>query len=216
MSTRHARGITLLELMVTLAVAGALITLALVNFQQAIDRQRETEATRELWSSALRARQRALATNQPVRFVVEAVARPGGTRTVVRWERLRCENTWDNDSCPRLACVNTTCRANPECCDEVGPELVLPRTMNAASVHGLCYLPGTSRAVRPGNLGCMRGQVDNAAALNAAAPGNLRLTFTSPRARSLLRVEPLTGLANLLDCDSAEALQSPVAECTSG
>ena len=212
---RHSRGITLLEVMVTLAVAGVLISLALTNIQTAIDRQREGEATRELASMTLRARQRALATNQPVRFVVEAVSQPTGTqRTVVRWERLRCENDWDNDACPRTSCVNTTCRANPECCDELGPEVVLPLTMNAASLHGLCYLPGMGRAVKPGNLGCMRGQLGNPAALTTAAPGNLRVTFTSERARSLLMVEPMTGLVNVLDCDSQAAVSRPVAECT--
>jgi hypothetical protein len=92
--------------------------------------------------------------------------------------------------------------------------VVLPTTMNAASVHGLCYLPGTGRAVKPGNLGCMRGQLGNTAALTAAAPGNLRVTFTSQRARSLLRVEPVTGLVNVLDCDSQAAATRPVAECT--
>jgi len=212
---RHSRGITLLEVMVVLAVAGVLLSLALTNFQASIDRQRESEATRELASLALRARQRALATNQPVRFVVEAVSQPTGTqRTVVRWERLRCENDWDNDACPRTSCVNTTCRANPECCDELGPEVVLPLTMNAASLHGLCYLPGMGRAVKPGNLGCMRGQLGNPAALTTAAPGNLRVTFTSERARSLLMVEPMTGLVNVLDCDSQAAVSRPVAECT--
>ncbi|MBZ4420816.1 prepilin-type N-terminal cleavage/methylation domain-containing protein [Myxococcus sp. RHST-1-4] len=212
---RHERGMTLIELSVTIAIAGVLITLALVNFQDSISRQRENEAVRELWSFALRARQRAVATNQPVRLVVEAgVPMQDGTqRTVARWERLTCDNAWNNDSCPRAACVNTTCRATPACCDEVGPELVLPRTMNAAAVHGLCYLPGTGRAARPGNLGCMQGLLGDTAALNAAAPGNLRVDFTSGRARSLLMVEPVTGLVNLLDCDSQEAVARPVAEC---
>lgn len=213
---RHARGFTLMEMMVTLAIAGVLLSLALVNFQRGIDRQRESEATRELGSFALRARQRALATNQPVRVVVEQnVARPDGSRrTVARWERLQCDNAWDNDTCPRAACQNTTCRATPACCDELGPELVLPRSMDASSMHGLCYLPGTGRAVKPGDLGCMRGQLGDKAALTTAAPGNLRVTFTSARPRSLMRVEPLTGLVNVLDCDSQEAKTHPVTECT--
>ncbi|WP_246357523.1 pilus assembly FimT family protein [Pyxidicoccus fallax] len=206
---------TLIELSVALAIAGVLISLALVSFQRGIDRQRESEAVRELASFALRARQRAMATNQPVRLVVEPnVQRLDGTvRTVARWERLRCDNAWDNDVCPQTTCTNTTCRANPACCDEVGPELVLPTSMNAASVHGLCYLPGTGRPVRPGNLGCMRGMLDNTTALNAAIPGNLRVNFNSGRARSLLMVEGVTGLVNVLDCDSQAAAARPVAEC---
>jgi prepilin-type N-terminal cleavage/methylation domain-containing protein len=213
---RHTRGFTLLEMMVTLAIAGILVGMALVNLQRGVDRQRESEATRDLGAQALRARQRALATNQPVRFVVEPnVRRPDGTlRTVARWERLKCDNAWDNDTCPQTACQNTTCRATPACCDELGPEVVLPLSMNASSLHGLCYLPGTGRAVRPGNLGCMRGQLDDTAAMTAAAAGNLRVSFTSNRARSLLMVEPLTGLVNVLDCDSQSAKAHPVTECT--
>ncbi|MFP2931218.1 Tfp pilus assembly protein FimT/FimU [Pyxidicoccus sp. 3LG] len=214
MSRRHARGITLLEVMVTVAIAGFLVSMGLMTFQEAIDRQRESEATRELWSFALRARQQALATNQPVRLVVEDALRPDGTlRMVARWERLRCDDSWDNDNCPALGCDTDSCRENPACCDEVGPELVLPRSMDAMAVHGLCYLPGTGRAVQPGDLSCLKGQAGSAAALAAAAPGNLRVDFTSQRASSLLMVEPLTGLVNVLDCDSREAEAHPVAEC---
>ncbi|TQF14254.1 prepilin-type N-terminal cleavage/methylation domain-containing protein [Myxococcus llanfairpwllgwyngyllgogerychwyrndrobwllllantysiliogogogochensis] len=215
----RTRGMTLLELMTALAVVALMLSMALVGIQRPIEGQREAAATRELWSSALRARQRALATNQPVRFVVEPnVTLPDGSqRTVARWERLKCENDWDNNTCPVAACVNTTCRANSDCCDEVGPDIVIPETMSAQAIHGLCYLPGVGRAVKPVApatlLGCMQGQLDNAAALTAAAPGNLRFTFTSGRARSLLMVEPLTGLANVLDCDSKLADDRPVAEC---
>ncbi|RKH89305.1 pilus assembly protein, partial [Corallococcus sp. AB038B] len=116
----------------------------------------------------------------------------------------------------QIACVNATCRTNAACCSEVGPDVIIPDTMNAASVHGLCYLPGMGRAVRPGNLGCMQGQLDNTAALAAAAPGNLQLNFNaeSGRPRSLLMVEPLTGLASLLDCDSKQAENLSVPACT--
>jgi|GEM_PF-351290 len=211
------RGMTLLELMIALAVVGLMLSMALMGIQTPIDGQRESAATRELWSSALRARQRAIATNQPVRIVVEPdiVMPDGSRRTVARWERLTCGNDWDNNTCPQPACVNATCRANAACCSETGPDIVIPDTMNASSVHGLCYLPGLGRAVKPGNLGCMQGQLDDTAALAAAAPGNLRLNFNaqSGRPRSLLMVEPLTGLASLLDCDSKRAEDRPVPEC---
>ncbi|MCP3099038.1 prepilin-type N-terminal cleavage/methylation domain-containing protein [Myxococcus sp. K15C18031901] len=203
----RTRGMTLLELMVALAVLSLMVSLALVGIQKPIDRQKEAAATREIWSTALRARQLALSTNQPVRFVRETnVVMPDGSRrTVVRWERLRCANDWDNSTCPTPACVNTTCRANSACCDEVGPDIVIPASMNATAIHGMCYLPGMGRAVQPGNLSCLQG---------SPAAGNLRFDFTSGRKRSLLMVEPLTGIPNLLDCDSKLADQRPVAECT--
>ncbi|AKF79243.1 type 4 pilus biogenesis operon protein [Myxococcus fulvus 124B02] len=212
----RTRGMTLLELMIAIAIVGMMVSLAVVGISKPLDGQREATATRELWSSALRARQRAIATNQPVRIVVESnVLMPDGTRKrVARWERLTCDNDFDNNTCPRDACTDTTCRASPECCSETGPDIVIPDSMTATPVHGLCFLPGSARAVK--SLDCMRGQLDNVAALTAAAPGNIQLNFTakSGRPRSLLMVEPLTGLASLLDCDSVRATQAPVAECT--
>ncbi|ATB44809.1 pilus assembly FimT family protein [Corallococcus macrosporus] len=216
---KSSRGITLLEMMVTLAIAAVLLAAALVGMQSPINRQRENEATRELWASTLRARQLSISTNQPVRIVVEEnVPRGDGTtRTVARWEQLRCDNDWDNASCPAVGCENTTCRANPECCageQAMGQDIVIPTTMNAAALHGLCYMPGSGRPVRPGDLGCMRDSIDDPVALDAAAPGNLRIDFTSGRARSLIMVEPRTGLASILDCSSQAAIDHPVAECT--
>ncbi|QSQ11599.1 pilus assembly FimT family protein [Myxococcus landrumensis] len=216
------RGMTLLELMVVLAVVAVMMSLALVGIQRPIDNQREATATRELWSSALQARQRAVATNQPIRFVVDTeVEQLDGTRkTVARWERLTCGNVWDNNSCPLAACVDATCRTNPTCCNEVGADIIIPPTMNAAAVHGLCFLPGTGRAVKPGSgfdaLGCMKDQFANAAVIAAAAPGNLKMSFDatkSGRKASLLMVESLTGITNIVDCDShlAEQLRPP--EC---
>lgn len=206
---------TLLELMIAIAIVGMMVSLAVVGISKPLDGQREATATRELWSSALRARQRAIATNQPVRIVVENnVDLPDGTRrTVARWERLKCDNDWDNNTCPTDACTDTTCRENSDCCSETGPDIVIPDSMTATTVHGLCFLPGSARAVM--SLDCMRGQLDNTAALTAAAPGNIQFNFSvkSGRPRSLLMVEPLTGLASLLDCDSVRATQAPVAEC---
>ncbi|WP_141591715.1 Tfp pilus assembly protein FimT/FimU [Myxococcus sp. AB056] len=212
---RHTRGITLLEMMVTVAIACILLAAALMGIQTPVNRQRENEATRELWASTLRARQRALTTNQPVRIVVEEnVPRGDGTRrTVARWEQLRCDNDWDNASCPANGCENTTCRANPDCCSELGPDIVIPVSMNASAIHGLCYMPGTGRPVSPGDLTCMRDFLDDLPALDAAAPGNLRFDFTSGRPRSLIQVEPRTGLANVMDCNPHASTQNQAIEC---
>jgi type II secretory pathway pseudopilin PulG len=209
---------SLLEITVALAVLGLMVSLAVMGIREPIAQQREREAVRELWSTALRARQRSMATNQPVRIVVDNnVPVPGsGNRTVARWERLQCDNVWDNGSCPRTACINTTCRATPSCCDETGPDIVIPTTMDASRMHGLCFLPGSGRAVKPTSepLGCMRNPPNDTAAITAASPGSVRLTFTSGRARSLLMVEPVTGLVEVLDCDSRSAELNPEAACT--
>lgn len=212
---RHTRGITLLEMMVTVAIASILLAAALMGIQTPVNRQRENEATRELWASTLRARQRAISTNQPVRIVVEEnVPRGDGTsRTVARWEQLRCDNEWDNAGCPANGCENVTCRANPDCCSEVGQDIVIPVSMNASAIHGLCYMPGTGRPVSPGNLTCMRDFLDDQPALDAAAPGNLRFDFTSGRPRSIIRVEPRTGLTNVMDCNPHASTQNQVIEC---
>ncbi|GMU04649.1 pilus assembly FimT family protein [Corallococcus caeni] len=210
---KHARGMTLLEIMVAVAIVGIFTSLAVMNFMNRMGGQRENVATRELWSSALRARQRAIATNQPVRFVIETnIPQPGGRpSTVARWERLACDDDatggWSNDSCPRLDCTGNTvtCRTNPACCSETGPDIVIPPTMNAQAINGLCFLPGSARPVL--DRTCMRDKLDDTAAQALATPTDksIRFTFTSNRAASMLMVEPLTGLATVLDCDSVAA-----------
>lgn len=211
---KHTRGMTLLELMTAVAVVGVLITLAVAGTQGRIDGQRESTATRELWSSALRARQLAISTNQPVRFVVEAnIPQPDGrTATVARWERLACgddlsaPDVWTVDQCPSLACVNKTCRAMPACCSEAGPDIVIPASMNAASMNALCFLPGSGRPAF-NKMDCLRGSLGTPATIAAAAPtdSSIQFRFTSNRAKSVLMVEPLTGVSSVMDCDSLAA-----------
>lgn len=226
---KHARGMTLLEIMVAVAIVGIFASLAVVNYSSRIAGQRENAATRELWSSALRARQRAISTNQPVRFVVETnVPQPNGrAATVARWERLACDDDatggWSNDACPRSDCTGpaVTCRTNTACCSETGPDIVIPPTMDATAINGLCFLPGSARPVK--DKSCMRDKLDDLAAQALATPTDksIRFTFTSSRAASMLMVEPLTGLSTVLDCDSIAATASSpnkdprsVAACT--
>ncbi|RKH65003.1 pilus assembly FimT family protein [Corallococcus llansteffanensis] len=216
---RHTRGMTLLELMTAVAVVAVLITLAVAGMQGRINGQREGTATRELWSSALRARQLAISTNQPVRFVVENnVPQPDGrSYTVARWERLKCgdnlsaPDVWTLDACPSATCLNTSCRTNPECCSETGTDVVIPSTMNATSMHALCFLPGSGRPVF-NRMDCLRGSLGTPAAIAAAAPtdSSIQFKFTSNRVKSVLMVEPLTGLSSVMDCDSLAATSSNV------
>ncbi|NOK07605.1 pilus assembly FimT family protein [Corallococcus exercitus] len=216
---KHTRGMTLLEMMTALAVVAVCITLAVAGMQGRIGGQKESTATRELWSSALRARQLAISTNQPVRVVVENnITLPDGLQhTVARWERLRCGDAatpddWSTDKCPSTACVNKTCRTTPSCCSETGPDVVIPPTMNASNINNLCFLPGSGRPAL-NRMDCLQGQLGQPAIVAAAAPtdGAIQFRFTSGRAKSVLMVEPLTGLSSVMDCDSLAATTTDTA-----
>lgn len=204
----HARGMTLLELMAALAVFALVTTLSVAGMRGNLERRKESGAARELESTALEARQRAQSTNQPIRFVVDANVRQanGTTGSVARWERPVCDNTWDSDSCPATRCLAKTCRQDPSCCEEVGEDIPLPPSMNASRVSGLCFLPASGRAVRvEGDLSCLRASRGLPDTLAAATPGTLTLTFSSGRVPTLFRVEALTGMVSVLDCDAPSA-----------
>ncbi|RYZ37538.1 MAG: prepilin-type N-terminal cleavage/methylation domain-containing protein [Myxococcaceae bacterium] len=208
------KGMTLLEMMTAVAVIGVLITLAVAGTQGRIDSQRESTATRELWSTALRARQLSISTNQPVRIVVDPdVEQQDGRRyNVARWERLKCgddlgnPDEWTVDKCPSPACVNKTCRADSNCCSETGPDIVIPATMSAADINNLCFLPGSGRPVF-NRMDCLQGSLGSPSDIAAAAPADdsILFRFTSARPKSVLMVEPLTGLSSVMDCDSVAA-----------
>ncbi|RKH59460.1 pilus assembly FimT family protein [Corallococcus aberystwythensis] len=208
---KSSRGMTLLELMLVVAIFGLMASLAVVNIQGSVGGQRESAATRELWSAALRARQLSIATNQPVRIVVDKdVVHPNGqVFSVARWERLKCEEpgqtSWTNDTCPQVACINTTCRTSPDCCSETGQDIPIPASMVADPIDGLCFLPGSGApALRKD---CLQGSLGDATARALAMPNDksIRFNFTSGRASTLLMVEPMTGLSSLVDCDSVAA-----------
>ncbi|WP_375743209.1 prepilin-type N-terminal cleavage/methylation domain-containing protein [Corallococcus interemptor] len=209
---KPTRGMTLLEMMTALAVMAVCITLAVAGMQGSIGGQKESAATRELWSGALRARQLAISTNQPVRIVVEndVVQANGQQFTVARWERLRCGDAatddWSTAQCPSNACLNRTCRTTPACCTETGPDIIIPPTMDASNINNLCFLPGSGRPVF-NRMDCMRGQLGQPELVAAAAPtdSSIQFRFTSDRAKSVLMVEPLTGLSSVMDCDSQAA-----------
>ncbi|NRD43443.1 pilus assembly FimT family protein [Corallococcus exiguus] len=218
---KHIRGMTLLEIMTAVAVVGVVMALAVAGMQGRISGQRENTATRELWSSALRARQLAISTNQPVRFVVENdIDQPDGKKhTVARWEQLKCGNDlanpdqWTLDQCPSAACVASTCRTAPNCCSSTGQDIIIPDTMNAANMNNLCFLPGSGRPAF-NRMNCLQGQLGQPAVVAAAAPkdNEILFRFTSERAKSVLLVEPLTGLSSVMDCDSLAATTTDAAK----
>ncbi|MBN8229231.1 prepilin-type N-terminal cleavage/methylation domain-containing protein [Corallococcus macrosporus] len=213
---KQTRGMTLLEMMTAVAVVAIFVGLAVAGVQTRIGGQRESTATRELWSSALRARQLAISTGQPVRIVVKPnVLQPDGRKyTVARWEQMKCgddvstPDPWGVDKCPITACVNTTCRDTPACCSQTGPDIVIPATMDASKINNLCFLPGTGRPVLQQD--CMKGLLGQPGKIAEMAPKDesIQFLFTSKRAKSVLMVEPLTGLSSVMDCDSLAATTS--------
>ncbi|WP_375756530.1 Tfp pilus assembly protein FimT/FimU [Corallococcus exercitus] len=216
---KQTRGMTLLEMLTALAVVSVFLTLAVVGMQTRLGGQRESTATRELWSSALRARQLAISAGQPVRIVVKSnVAQPDGRLyTVARWEQMKCgddvstPDPWGVDKCPITACVTTTCRDTPACCSETGPDIVIPPTMDASKINNLCFLPGTGRPVLQQD--CLRGLLGQPGKIAEKAPKDesIQFLFTSNRAKSVLMVEPLTGLSSVMDCDSLAATTTDTA-----
>ncbi len=193
---RHpSRGMTLLELMTAVAVLGVLIGLSVTGYQSLIQRRKGTSAIREIWSSALRARQASISHNEAVRFVVEDVVRDGKTLKIARWERLPCEDNWGN-SCPSAACQSDTCR-NGCPCGEIGPEIVIPDDVTIGpELNGLCFLPGSGRAfVGTGGLDCQPP--------DPMTNVQIALTEAASSAPYILELNNVTGLAFLADCNAA-------------
>lgn len=66
MKKKHAQGFTILELIVTVAIAGILVAVGLPNMQNFIKNERRTAFTNSLWSDLMLARSKAVEMNQPV------------------------------------------------------------------------------------------------------------------------------------------------------
>ncbi len=192
--SKPGRGMTLVELMTAVAVFAVLVGLSVAGYQTLVDQRKSTAAVREIWSSALRARQAAISHNEAVRFVVEDVTRDGKTSKIARWERLPCEDAWGS-TCPSAACQSDSCR-NGCPCSETGPEIVIPADLTiGAELNGLCFLPGSGRAFRGTGLDCQ-------------PPGpmtHVLVQFTEAAAPKpyVLELNNVTGLAFLADCNAA-------------
>jgi prepilin-type N-terminal cleavage/methylation domain-containing protein len=186
MKTR-ARGMTLVELMTAVAVLAVLVALSVAGYQTLIDQRKSTSAVRELWASALRARQAAISHNEAVRFVVEDVNRDGRTLKIARWERLPCEDDWGS-TCPSTSCQSDTCRSGCPC-SETGPEIVLPEDLTVGTgLHGLCFLPGSGLDCQPPD---------------PMPDVKIQLTEHTAPEPWILELNSITGLAFLADCNAA-------------
>lgn len=195
---------TLVEVLVAVAVLGILASMTLVGMRGVLDNQRTTGAGRALWGELQQARQRAISRNEPVRLVVQRETQGGQQRMRVQWQQLPCENGWDNTTCPTAACASElTCGGSCRCSAQ-GQPLELPPGMDASAVQGVCFLAGSGRAVHAAD--CLRGRVGDQTQVRDAQPQALPLRKEGlDRPMALLRIEPLTGLVQLLDCGAPDA-----------
>lgn len=187
----NRRGMTMLEVMVTLAIAAVFASMSIAGMRTALDRKREDAAIASIGQAMNEARMRARQYRQPVRLAVTTVA---GARSL-RWERLACADAWGS-SCPSTACATSACGVGGCECPEVGDAIALPtRLVTAAELDGLCFSAGSGAPkVKAAGTFC-----DGA----AAAPGPGTLSFwTLGGVSHVLELEPLTGMGRLVDCRS--------------
>lgn len=183
----NRRGITLLEVMVTLAIVGVMMALAVPSFGQAIANGKSTAFVRQLYQEVKHARQVARSKNQAVRFIRKSVTVGGKTFNAVQWERVPCADPWGY-VCPSPACQTNICGAGGCVCDEVGDQLEEPANTDASAILGLCFQSGTGvPKARSGGNDCLDA---NPAAASVA------VTNTSGEIRTIT-LEPLTGMARL-------------------
>ncbi len=199
---RNARGVTLIEIMVAIAIVGILAAGALATLQPGIERRREVSAVREMWAESMRARQEAVSRNQATRLIVEQQPVDGVLRWVMRWERPPCEDGW-SATCPSAACEDQTCRSGCEC-DAMGTEIVLPDTVDARPLHGVCFQAGTGRPFRGAGIDCQLPA--------GAQPASIVEDVTIDKQRRedgtlvpfRMVFDGITGVPSLVDCAQAE------------
>jgi type IV fimbrial biogenesis protein FimT len=88
-STRHAKGFTLMELMIVLVIAGVLLAIAAPGFRTLLERNRLQAASSNLFASLMLARSEALKRNQVVwvcKGTATALAASCPTGTDGAWE----------------------------------------------------------------------------------------------------------------------------------
>lgn len=198
------RGMTLLELMATVAIVGILMGLGITGFQAVTRNQRASAAERSILLAAQEARQQARLTRQPVRLgrvttMIDGVE----VTTGLRWEKLDCANaatdTWGSQ-CPIPACLNAPCGTGGCTCTTVGDVVPLMPELDVSALVGTCWLGESGRPVA-----AVGGATCNPAGI-APAAGALRIlrkrqgetAFTPSR---VLVMDALTGTARMVDCE---------------
>lgn len=192
-----ARGVTLIELMVGVAIMGILVGLSVQSFQGAIKNRKVIETEQAIAEASLRARQLSRATNQPVRLVVGTDTVAGASVVRARWEQLPCQDIWAQ-TCPSDACKTNLCGTGGCDCARVGEPVVLPDGFDASALHGVCWLGGNGKPV------FSAGEVDCNPTYGAPAANALKL-LSNGQLIAALAVEPLTGIARLEDCERSDA-----------
>jgi prepilin-type N-terminal cleavage/methylation domain-containing protein len=192
----RARGMTLLEMMVVVAIVGIMVGLSAYGFQGGIAHRKVIEAERAILDAGLRARQLSRATNQPVRLAVGLDTVGGATVTRARWEQLPCQDKWATQ-CPSEACKANLCGKGGCECQQVGDPVVLPDGFDAKALNGLCWLPGTGRPAFSAD------KIDCSSDYAAPDPSALKL-LSNGQLLAVVVVERLTGLARLEDCQRGD------------
>lgn len=177
------QGVTLLEVLVTMAVVAVMAAMSAVGFIRASQASRQAGAVKEVFALVQQARTEARVRNQAVRFDVTRV----GSNNEVRWGRLPCGDALGR-TCPGAACVSTT-RCEGSCtCERQSRVVVLPAVVTHTNLEGLCLLGGSGQ---PRGAAC-----DG----SAAAVSTLRFVLPGETAPWLIVLEPLTGNPRLVDC----------------
>ncbi|EPX56606.1 prepilin-type methylation domain protein [Cystobacter fuscus DSM 2262] len=194
MKTRRARaGLTTLEILVTVAIAGVFASMAVMNMDIVKRRQSERNALREISSLANQARTYARTSQYPVRL---SVATNVMGSTVLRWEQLPCDTAhrW-GDACPATACLTNACGKGGCECVAQGEGIAIPATLDVSALNGLCWLGrgGAPRYQAPGSPTCQ--------ATGQPPQTVLRITQSqSGKLDHVLQVDGLTGKPRMVDC----------------
>ena len=191
------RGMTTLELTVSIAVAAMFAAMSVMNMEGVKRRQRESSALRDISMQALQARASARTTQYPVRLAVRASA--NGTGKIIRWEQLPCNangGRWGGfKMCPAQACQSITDCSDPKCpCVAVGESIPVPYTLDVSSLHGLCWMgQGAQPRQVSGSQSCV---VDGSP---PQKPYKITQTGTGTLDHVFV-VDGITGRSRMIDC----------------